>query len=145
MYGYEDEADQCMSVQTFRRVGSILTYLPIAFIEDDSGSEEDDGPTDIVEADLRAEVDTVVEDEGAAEAAAGAGMPMVYPEREKIWHEPGPSPLAYDLASTSDSEQSAPRPVLERPRKIIKIKRDHRSVDRTCARKLVVHAQACLL
>ncbi|KAI0327052.1 hypothetical protein GY45DRAFT_1167822 [Cubamyces sp. BRFM 1775] len=153
LYGYDDEGDQ-------------------SFIEYDTSSEGSDGPTEIVEANFRAELDyvqtvlrqgeeesdglccplrsqqlvTASNEESVVEATTKSALPTKdraqFQERGKTWHEPGPSPLAHEL--TSRDGYPAVRPATKRERQIRAIKRDHNMVDRTSARKLVVLAQACL-
>ncbi|KAH9895273.1 hypothetical protein C8Q73DRAFT_493767 [Cubamyces lactineus] len=79
-----------------------------------------------------------------AESALPAMGRVQCEERPKIWNKPGLSPLRQELAVDNEEERASHLLLVTRCRRVIETKRDRVVVDRICARKLVLRAQACL-
>ena len=136
-----------------------LTYSGLALLDqDETGSEcSDDTVDDSMQLESRVPsnplgVKTPMEatrDQKVAETIVESALPAMgralCEERRQIWSKPGLSPLGREYAIDNDEEQWAPQLLLvAHCRQIIEIKRDHAAVDRICARRLVLRAQACL-
>ena len=135
-----------------------VTYFGLALLdEDETGSECSDSTMDDSmqmesrvpssplgsKTPMEAAHDKRVAETIAESALAAMGRALCE-ERPKIWNKPGLSPLGRERAVDNDTEQRPQLLLIARSRRVIDIKRDHAAVDRICARRLVLRAQACL-